>query len=216
MRWPTRSLHIAVFTLCILPDVIPKGYPAENYQLNRHHWTPADFIVEAKELVAPARSPCLDTMMRTARGKGHQMVIDRKLCLKQNCWNWVRNSVLLWYNIYGRTGSPFNDWHSDIDLMMHKLEAMEITIIMPNDPMVWIGIYWSAALLQHIFLKCVTCQAHFHHAKLFSSSVNGTRNLQYRGHMRPAFMALPDYFILYSRLKLIVMECPVKSRWPIP
>jgi len=58
-------------------------------------------------------------------------------------------------------------------------------IIMPNDPMVWIGIYWSAALLQHIFLKSVTCQAHSHHAKLFSSSVNGTRNLQYRGHMRP-------------------------------
>ena len=113
---------------------------------------------------------------------------------------------------------PFNNWHFGwpIDQMMHKLEAMEITIIMPNDPMVWIGIYWSAALLQHIFLKSVTCQAHSHHAKLFSSSVNGTRNLQYRGHMRPAFMALPDYFILYSRLKVIVMECPVKSRWPIP
>ena len=211
MRWPTRSLHIAVFTLCILPDVIPKGYPAENYQLNRHHWTPADFIVEAKELVAPATSPCLDTMMRTAKGKRTPDCYRYK-----TVWNKIVEIESGTVCCSDTMFVPFNNWHFGwpIDQMMHKLEAMEITVFMPNDTMVWIGIYWSAALLQHIFLKCVTCQAHSHHAKLFSSS--GTRNLQYRGHMRPAFMALPDYFILYSRLKLIVMECPVKSRWPIP
>lgn len=98
-----------------------------------------------------------------------------------------------------------------IKIKWHKLKAMEITISMPNNPMVLIEIYWSAALLQHIFLKSVTCQAHSRHAELFSSSVNGTGNLQCRGHMRPASTPLSDYFILYHRLKLHVMDT-VRSR----